>query len=148
MFRPMSCPSSPAPRSCSSSSRRLGWSTPSPRPSYNPSSQSQRVRILFRYVNGVPNMVQYPLKLFAVGMPQCARTCTGQREWRRCRIHRRLTRRRKSRANSGSPSQHASRRWRYATPIHDARTTTAHGISTIYANTTRGWRTVSNAPTG
>ena len=145
----MSCPSSPAPRSYSSSSPRPGWSTPLPHPSYNPLSQSRRARILFRYVNGVLNIIEYPLRLFAIGMSQCARTCAGQREWRRCRIYRRLTRRRKSRANPGSTSQHAPRRWRYATSIHDARTTTANGVSTIHANTTpRGWRAVSNAPTG
>lgn len=145
----MSCPSSPAPRSCSSSSPRLGWSTPSPRPSYNLSSQSLRARISFRYVNGVLSIILHLLKMFALGMSQCARTCAGQREWRGCRIYRRLTRRRQSRANSGSTSQHAPRCWRYATSIHDPRTTTADGLSTIHANTTpRGWRAVSNAPTG
>lgn len=96
-----------------------------------------------------PSCCSLVLTLRFLGMPQCARASSRERERRWRRIDRRLSWRRQPHANSSSTGKHAPGR-RYGAKLrNDTRTTTSDGVPAVYAESAaRRRRTLSHASTG
>lgn len=157
----MNCLSSPAPRCCCSSSQRPVWSTPSPLPSSNPSSQSQRVRTSSRYVqqrrqqlhnnnntaNAFPSLIRLQTNAIAPGVSKCSRTCQQRERRRGSRGRGRVSRRcPTTQCQCPAAGQHGAS-CRHPSGLHDQRAT--DGLLPEHATTSAAepsWRPVSWHP--